>query len=101
MDWALEQRQALGDMYLALLLAQADELMSLTRYLEARKALSKALEREPLRDDIHGRMLLCLSGIGRRHEVVDHYRRYRERLRTELGLDPPQEIRTLYSRLLT
>ena len=36
----------------------------------------------------------------RRHEVVDHYRRYRETLRTELGLDPPLELRSLYARLI-
>jgi len=32
--------------------------------------------------------------------VVDHYRRYRETLRNELGLDPPNETRSLYARLI-
>jgi DNA-binding SARP family transcriptional activator len=53
-----------------------------------------------LRDDLHGRMLMCLAAMGRRYEVVDHYRRYRELLRSELGLDPPNEIRQLYARLI-
>jgi hypothetical protein len=39
--------------------------------------------------------------LGRRFEVVDYYRRYRETLRTELGLDPPANIRSLYSTLIT
>ena len=43
---------------------------------------------------------MCLAAMGRRYEVVDHYRRYREMLRSELGLDPPGEIRQLYARLI-
>jgi len=45
-------------------------------------------------------MLVCLAALGRRHEVVDHYRRYRGTLRAELGLDPPAELRSLYARLI-
>jgi DNA-binding SARP family transcriptional activator len=44
--------------------------------------------------------LVCLAALGRRHEVVDHYRRYRETLRSEMGLDPPPETRSLYARLI-
>ncbi len=46
-------------------------------------------------------MLVCLARLGRRHEVVDYYRRYRETLRAELGLDPPVGVRTLYSSLIS
>ena len=74
--------------------------MNLTRYHEARQALARALDVEPLRDDIHEKMLNCLAAMGRRHEVVDHYRRYRDTLRSELGIDPPTEMRALYGRLL-
>jgi two-component SAPR family response regulator len=38
--------------------------------------------------------------MGRRHEVVSHYRRYRETLRAELGLDPPADVRGLYASLI-
>ena len=62
--------------------------------------LAEALTAEPLHDELHSRMLICLAAMGRRHEVVDHYRRYRELLRNELGLDPPSEIRQLYARLI-
>jgi len=99
-DWALDRRLGLNDLYVRLLSAYADELMSLTRYAEAREILTKALAVEELRDDLHQKMLVCLAGLGRRHEVVNHYRRYRETLRTALGLDPPPEMRALYARLL-
>jgi LuxR family maltose regulon positive regulatory protein len=99
-DWASTRRRALAERFVRLLCEYADELLGLTRYAEARATLARALALEPLRDDLHGRMLMCLAALGRRHEMVDHYRRYRETLRTELGLDPPPETRSLYARLI-
>ena len=99
-EWASGRRQALHDLYLRVLSEYTDELLRFTRYGEARTMLSRALAAEPLRDDLHGRMLMCLAAMGRRHEMVDHYRRYREMLRSELGLDPPNDIRQLYGRLI-
>jgi len=98
--WAVERRRLLTDLHVKVLSEYADELLRFTRYGEARSALARALLDEPLRDDLHGRMLMCLAAMGRRYEVVDHYRRYREMLRSELGLDPPGEIRQLYARLI-
>jgi DNA-binding SARP family transcriptional activator/ATP/maltotriose-dependent transcriptional regulator MalT len=100
-DWADSRRRSLSELFVRLLSEYADELLALTRYSDAREALTRALTVEPLRDDLHGRMLVCLAALGRRFEVVDHYRRYRETLRTELGLDPPANIRSLYSTLIT
>jgi DNA-binding SARP family transcriptional activator len=99
-EWALMRRQELSDLFVNVLRAYADELVNLTRYAEARDVLSRALAIEPFRDELHSRMLVCLAGLGRRHEVVNHYRVYRETLRTQLGLDPPPEIRALYARLV-
>ena len=98
--WIRGRRHALADLFVRLLRDYADELLGLTRFTDARLTLARALAQEPLRDDLHGRMLVCLAALGRRHEVVDHYRRYRETLRTELGLDPPPETRSLYARLI-
>lgn len=99
-DWANARRHQLKELHIKVLSEYADELLRFTRYGEARTTLARALLDEPLRDDLHGRMLMCLAAMGRRYEVVDHYRRYRELLRNELGLDPPGEIRQLYARLI-
>ena len=99
-EWASERRRDLSTLHQRVLCEYADELLHLTRYDDARQVLARALAAEPLRDDVHGRMLMCLAASGRRYEVVDHYRRYRETLRTELGLDPPVELRALYARLI-
>jgi LuxR family maltose regulon positive regulatory protein len=100
-DWAADRRRSLSELFVRLLSDYADELLALTRYSDAREALTRALAVEPLRDELHGRMLVCLAALGRRFEVVDYYRRYRDTLRSELGLDPPANIRSLYSTLIT
>jgi len=99
-EWAAPRRRILSERFQSLLRAYADELINSMRYGEARLVLLRALESEPLMDELHERMLVCLAALGRRHEVVDHYRRYREALREDFGLDPPLELRTLYSRLI-
>ncbi|MES0339699.1 MAG: bacterial transcriptional activator domain-containing protein [Anaerolineales bacterium] len=45
--------------------------------------------------------LEALGRLGRRSEVVEHYQRYVRLLSDELGLDPPDEVRELYTRLIS
>ena len=99
-DWTLARREALNELHTNVLREYAMALMRVTRYAEARDVLTKALVLEPFQDDLHQQMLTCLARLGRRYEVVDYYRRYRETLRSELGLDPPVEIRALYASLI-
>jgi two-component SAPR family response regulator len=42
----------------------------------------------------------ALGRLGRRSDIVAHYQRYVRLLSEELGLDPPQEVRELYNRLI-
>lgn len=99
-DWARERRRALGELGVTLLREYVDELMRLTRFNEAQQALKRAIDFNPLQDDLHERMLHCLAKMGRRHEVIKHYMDYKEKLRNDLGIDPPPEIRALYARLI-
>jgi ATP/maltotriose-dependent transcriptional regulator MalT len=99
-DWALSRREELNAMHIRVLREYADELIGFARYAEARAVITDALAVEPFQDELHERLLICLAESGLRHEVVNHYRRYRELLRNELGLEPPSKIRALYSRLL-
>ena len=100
-DWARQRREELSEEFVRVLREYADELISVTRYAEARAALTRALAAEPLRDDLHQRMLKVLAAQGRVHEVVDHYQHYCEALRREMGLDPPSETRSLYGSLIS
>jgi len=50
--------------------------------------LEQGLVVDPYEDQLHEQMLTCLGKLGRRSAVIDHYVRYRERLRSEFGLEP-------------
>ena len=99
-DWALARRRELAELYLDVSRAFAEELINLTRYIDARRVLEQALAIDMYDEQLHAQMLECLGRLGRVNAVVDHYVRYRERLRTEFGLDPPAHITALYARLL-
>jgi len=99
-DWVLERRRALEVSYLDLLASHADEAMGRDQPLKALATLRQALELDPLRDDTNRRFLEALGRLGRRSELVVHYQRYVRLLSEELGLDPPDEVRELYARLI-
>jgi two-component system, LytTR family, response regulator len=99
-DWAQSRRRDLADLYLQLVDAYGKELISLTRYIEARQVIEQGLSIDPYDDQLHEQMLTCLGELGRRSALIDHYVRYRERLRSEFGLEPPSSITALYARLI-
>lgn len=71
------------------------------RAAEAIASLREALKIDPLRDDTNRFYLEALGRLGRRSEIVGHYQQYVRLLSEELGLDPPDEVRDLYDRLIS
>jgi len=99
-DWVLERRRQLEMRYLDLLAQQAREAMVRDQPARALQTLREALEIDPYRDDMNLQYLEALGRLGRRSEAVDHYQRYVRLLADELGLDPPEEVREFYARLI-
>jgi DNA-binding SARP family transcriptional activator/adenylate kinase len=99
-DWVLDRRRFLELRYLDLLSLHAQEALVRDQASRAVQTLRQALEIDPLRDDTNLHYLEALGRLGRRSEAVDHYQRYVRLLADELGLDPPEEVRKLYTRLL-
>jgi LuxR family maltose regulon positive regulatory protein len=100
-DWASRRREEINQLFLKIIRTQADEYDALCRFEEGRACIARGLEVDPLRDELHQRMLKFLAVLGRKHEVVDHYRKYVSQLRDDMGLDPPLEIRALYDSLIS
>ncbi len=100
-DWVLERRRALELRYLELLAQHAQEAMVRDQPARALQTLRQALEIDPYRDDTNMHFLEALGRLGRRSEVVEHYQRYVHLLSDELGLDPPDAVRELYTRLIS
>ena len=99
-EWVIERRRELELSYLDLLAGHAEEALVRDQPLRALATLRQALEIDPLRDDTNLRFLEALGRLGRRSELVAHYQRYVRLLADELGLDPPDAVRHLYSRLI-
>jgi LuxR family maltose regulon positive regulatory protein len=99
-DWVVERRRSLEFRFLELLIDHADEAMIRNQPLRALASLRRALSIDPYRDDINLRYLETLGLLERRSEIVAHYQQYIQLLSTELGLDPPESVRDLYSRLI-
>jgi two-component SAPR family response regulator len=96
----MERRRRLEVVYLDLLASHADEAIGRDQPQKALPTLRQALEIDPLRDDTNLRFLEALGRLGRRSELVAHYQRYVRLLSEELGLDPPEAARELYTRLI-
>lgn len=99
-EWVVERRRELELLYLDLLAGHAEEALVRDQPLRALATLRQALEIDPLRDDTNLRFLEALGRLGRRSELVAHYQRYVRLLADELGLDPPDAVRHLYTRLI-
>jgi len=100
-EWSVERRRELELRYLDLLGQHAQEALVRDQPGRALRTLRQALELDPLRDDTNLRYLEALGRLGRRTELVEHYQEYTRMLSRELGLDPPESVRELYSRLIS
>jgi ATP/maltotriose-dependent transcriptional regulator MalT/two-component SAPR family response regulator len=99
-EWVIERRRGLELRFLEMLGAHAEEALIRNQPLRALSSLRTALALEPYRDDINHRYLETLGLLERRSEIVAHYQQYVQLLSNELGLDPPESVRALYSRLI-
>ena len=100
-EWVNERRRALELQYLDLLANYSEEALIRGRASEAVAWLREALSLDPLRDDTNRYYLEALGRLGRRSEIVTHYQEYVRALAEELGLDPPEDVRKLYDRLIS
>ncbi|GMR10593.1 MAG: hypothetical protein BMS9Abin28_1414 [Anaerolineae bacterium] len=100
-EWVNERRRELELRYLDLLADYSEEALIRGRASEAVGWLREALRLDPLRDDTNRYYLQALGRLGRRSEIVAHYQEYVRALAEELGLDPPEDVRELYDRLIS
>jgi LuxR family maltose regulon positive regulatory protein len=99
-EWAQERRRELEVHFLEVLSAYGEEALGRDQPQRAVDHIRRGLAIDPYRDDLNAQYMEALGRLGRRSEVVVHYQRYTNLLGTELGLDPPREVRELYTRLI-
>jgi DNA-binding SARP family transcriptional activator len=90
----------LGELRLDALEARVDADLALGLHAELVHELEALVQREPLRERLCAQLMLALYRSGRQAEALDVYRRTRETLVGELGLEPTPGLRELEQRIL-
>ena len=62
--------------------------------------LQRLVGEHPLRERLHGQLMLALYRAGRQSEALEAYRRAREMLVEQLGIEPGEELRELEQAIL-
>jgi YVTN family beta-propeller protein len=62
--------------------------------------LEALVKEHPLRERLHGQLILALYRCGRQAEALERYQEARDRLREDLGLEPGRELKELERAIL-
>ncbi|WP_433371427.1 BTAD domain-containing putative transcriptional regulator [Actinoplanes sp. CA-142083] len=91
---------ALDDLYTATVEDWTELELAAGRDRELIGELSALVERFPLRERLRGQLIRALAGSGRTADALAEFRRAREVLRDELGIEPGRELQELHRRAL-
>ena len=90
----------LEELRLAALEARIDADLALGRHDVLTAELEHLVAEYPLRERLHGQLMLALYRCGRQAEALAAYRRARDLLAGELGIDPGEPLRRLHGSVL-
>lgn len=81
--------------------ALGDAKLELGRHQELVPELERLARESPLRERLHAQLVLALYRCGRQADALAAYRRARDTLVEEVGIDPGPELRRLERQVLT
>ena len=102
-DYAFTRPESarLEELRLVALEARIDADLALGRHATLTAELEQLATEHPLREGLHGQLMLALYRCGRQAEALAAYRRARDQLAEELGIDPGEPLRRLHASILT
>jgi DNA-binding SARP family transcriptional activator len=74
--------------------------LALGRHADLVGELEATVAAQPLRERLHAQLMLALYGCGRQAESLEAYRRARQTLVDEIGVEPGAELRSLHAAIL-
>jgi DNA-binding SARP family transcriptional activator len=80
--------------------ARVEAELALGRHADLVSELEAAVAQQPLREHLHGQLMLSLYRCGRQAEALEAYRRARRTLVEEVGVEPGAELRALQEAIL-
>jgi YVTN family beta-propeller protein len=101
-DYAFTRPEAarLEELRLAAVEARIDADLTLGRHDTLTAELEQLAAEHPLRERLHGQLMLALYRCGRQADALAAYRRVRDLLADELGIDPGEPLRRLHASVL-
>ena len=93
--------ERLSGLRLAAIEDRVEAELDLGHHAELAAELETLTAEHPLRERLHGHLMLALYRAGRQAEALNAYHRLREALASDLGLDPSTAIEALQHRILT
>src|SRR5215203_5493463 len=90
----------LEDERLAALEARVDADLALGRHAQLTGELAQLVAAHPLRERLHGQLMLSLYRAGRQADALQAYRDARDALVERLGIEPGHELRELERAIL-
>lgn len=98
--WFSDMRNALESERLSVFLDRNDAALRAGRHTEIVAELESALHAHPLDERLAGQAMLAQSRSGRQADALEIYRRMRDRLVDELGVDPSPMLRDVHRQIL-
>lgn len=95
-DWCAEERVRLSETFLDVLSRLAELYAARGDHASAAQACHAALVVEPCREDIHYALMRSLVALNRTERAIAQYRRCRQILRDELGVEPSPKTESLF-----
>jgi len=90
----------LEELRLAATEARVDADLGLGRHDALPAELEQLAAEHPLREQLHGQLILALYRSGRQADALTAYQRVRDLLADELGIDPGEPLRQLHASVL-
>ncbi len=98
--WIAKVRNSLEMDRFSALLDRNDAALRAGRHHEILGDLAAAVLNHPLDERLTGQLMLALYRSGRQAEALDTYRRMRERLVAQLGVDPSPSLQEVHRQIL-
>ncbi|WP_235632079.1 AfsR/SARP family transcriptional regulator [Mycolicibacterium rutilum] len=98
--WFDDMRNAIAAEHLSIFLDRNDAALRAGRHTEILGEVEAALQSHPLDERLAGQLMLTQFRCGRQAAALETYRRMRERLVDELGVDPGPALRAVHQQIL-
>ncbi|MEU8422990.1 BTAD domain-containing putative transcriptional regulator [Micromonospora sp. NPDC048835] len=98
--WLEEQAEHLARLWLEAERSLADARLSVGEHAGLVPGLERLVRQHPLDEHLHAQLMLALYRDGRQGDAVATYRRLRDNLRENLGIDPGPRLRDLECAIL-